>query len=369
MAETTRTEAVLKTLLISDLVGSTRLVEQLGDRRTAQLFEQHDRLARDLMVRHGGLEIDKSDGFLMLFDRPLRAVSYALAYHQALAELGRGMGAELEARVGIHLGEVFLRRNPTEDVARGAKRLEVEGLAKPIAARLMSVARARQTFLSRGAFAMARRAIVGRTAIGGHLAWVSHGTYRFEGIDDPVGVFEVGVEGFAPLVPPVESDKVQRAVGEDSVPSEPLVDPGSPPGEEVSRPTSERRSSEGGTRQELIAQVTALVTTEVEERAAVERARARRRVLAAAFVGLLLFVGAMIFQERRIAREAARLDQAIHTSERLSRMMEQLFKEEGRIARENGLEPQAERPELVVLSEEASRYRRGRADFMTRTHR
>ena len=50
------------------------------------------------------------------------------------------MGLEIAARVGIHLGEVHLRRNAPRDVARGAKPLEVEGLAKPTAARLMALA-------------------------------------------------------------------------------------------------------------------------------------------------------------------------------------------------------------------------------------
>lgn len=79
-----RDEAVVTTLLVSDLVGSTRLVEQLGDRTAAALFQRHDRLARDLLEENGGREIDKTDGFLHLFDRPWNAVSYALAYHEGL---------------------------------------------------------------------------------------------------------------------------------------------------------------------------------------------------------------------------------------------------------------------------------------------
>jgi class 3 adenylate cyclase len=62
----------VKALLVSDLVGSTQLVELLGDSPSADLFERHDRLARDLMVEHGGVEIDKTDGFLLLFDAPCR---------------------------------------------------------------------------------------------------------------------------------------------------------------------------------------------------------------------------------------------------------------------------------------------------------
>ena len=129
-------EAVIRTLLLTDLVDSTRLVEKLGDARAYEVATRHDRVSRDLLPRFGGLEIDKTDGFLLLFERPLDAVGYALAYHQALAELSVELGVQLRARAGIHLGEVFLRENDPEDVARGAKPLEVEGLAKPVAARI-----------------------------------------------------------------------------------------------------------------------------------------------------------------------------------------------------------------------------------------
>ena len=140
----------LKTLLLTDLVDSTRLIEELGDNRAYEVFAHHDRLARDLVKQFGGLEIDKTDGFLLLFERPVDAVDYALEYHRQLAELSRGIGVELEARAGIHLGEVHLRRNSAEDVARGAKPIEVEGLAKPVAARAMALARGRQTLLTQG---------------------------------------------------------------------------------------------------------------------------------------------------------------------------------------------------------------------------
>lgn len=89
-------------------------------------------------------EIDKTDGMLLMFDSPSDAVHYALAYHQALARLP----IALKARAGLHVGPVSLRENSPEDVAHGAKPLEVEGLAKPTAARVMAPARGWQTLIS-----------------------------------------------------------------------------------------------------------------------------------------------------------------------------------------------------------------------------
>ena len=55
-------------LLFTDLVDSTAVVERLGDARAASVLAEHDRRARALLARHGGREIDHSDGFFLLFD-------------------------------------------------------------------------------------------------------------------------------------------------------------------------------------------------------------------------------------------------------------------------------------------------------------
>lgn len=210
-------QAVLRTLLLSDLVGSTRLVEDLGDRRAAELFARHDRLARDLLPKFDGSEIDKTDGFLLLFQRPIDALLYAIEYHRAMAGLRKETGIEISTRVGLHLGEVYLHENSPEDIARGAKPLEVEGLAKPMAARIMSLAGGNQTLLTRGAFDLARRAAAsGECSLEG-LSWLAHGAYLFKGVSEPVEVFEVGVTGEAPLSAPPDSEKVHRAGGNGGV--------------------------------------------------------------------------------------------------------------------------------------------------------
>ena len=213
----THTDAVIRTLLLSDLVGSTEMLRKLGDARAASLFAQHDHMARALLVKHDGREIDKTDGFLLLFDRPINAVLYAIEYHRALAQLGRDIKVPIGSRVGIHLGEVVLRENPPEDVARGAKPLEVEGLAKPLAARVMSLAGASQTLMTRGAFDLARRAAVDAAGLDGNLCWLAHGGYLPKGMDEPIDIFEVGIEGEAPLKAPPDSDKVRRVVGDGTI--------------------------------------------------------------------------------------------------------------------------------------------------------
>src|SRR5450631_746790 len=94
-----------RVLLFTDLADSTRLVERLGEELAATKWVEHDRRARKLLVAHNGREIDRADGFFLLFDRVVDAALFAMAYHKVLDHL------ELCARVGIHVGSVTLRRN------------------------------------------------------------------------------------------------------------------------------------------------------------------------------------------------------------------------------------------------------------------
>jgi predicted ATPase/class 3 adenylate cyclase/Tfp pilus assembly protein PilF len=186
----------LRALLLTDVVDSTKLTEALGDAAMAVLWAAHDRAARDLLPVWRGREIDKTDGMLLLFDTAADALGYALAYHRALA----GLKLPFLARAGLHVGPVSLRANPADDVARGAKPVEVDGLALPVAARVMSVALGGQTLLSADA-----RIALGVTS----RRVLSHGHWRLSGVADPVELFEVG-EASAPFEAPPDAGKAYR---------------------------------------------------------------------------------------------------------------------------------------------------------------
>ncbi|MBD8525781.1 putative peptide modification system cyclase [Pseudoxanthomonas sp. CAU 1598] len=195
-------------MLICDLAESTALIERLGDHRATELIRRHDQLARDTLHRHQGREIDKTDGFLLLFERPIQAVAFALEYQGLLTALGQEVGETLAARVGIHVGEVLTWSNLANDVAKGAKPFEVEGLTKAIAARLMSLARAGQVLLSEAAYHPAMRAA---TELGGsdELRWVRHGDYRLQGVSRPQCVFEVSRRSGTALGAPIAALKAR----------------------------------------------------------------------------------------------------------------------------------------------------------------
>ena len=189
------------TLLFTDIVDSTALNTRLGDAGMAALWDAHDRHSRDLLRRWGGREVDRSDGFLLLFDDGAGAVAFAADYHRMLKTLL----VPLSARAGLHVGPLLLRETPAAEVALGAKPVEVVGIAKAIGARVMALAQAGQTLLS----APAHAALSAASALQGWQC-SSHGHWRLKGLE-PLEVFEIG-DAQAAFVAPGDSERGQRVV-------------------------------------------------------------------------------------------------------------------------------------------------------------
>ena len=200
----------VRTLLLTDLVDSTGLVERIGDTAAAELFRAHDRMVLDLQQRWRGRLIDRSDGLLLIFERPIDGLGFALDYVRGLRELGREHKQPLQARAGLHVGEVLLWENSADAVQLGAKSLEVEGLAKPLAGRLMGLARPGQILLSATAEPLAHRAARELGERGELLVWKSYGRWRFKGVPEAQEIHEVGEPGLAPLRMPSHTPKAWR---------------------------------------------------------------------------------------------------------------------------------------------------------------
>ncbi|MCC4597036.1 putative peptide modification system cyclase [Xanthomonas campestris pv. phormiicola] len=202
----------LRTLLLTDLCDSMALVERLGDANAAELFKLHDSLVLELQQRWRGRLIDRSDGLLLLFERPIDGLGFALDYARGLRELGTQRKVELKVRAGLHVGEVLTWRNSDAAVQVGAKPLEVEGLAKPTAARLMTLARPGQILLSAVAESLTHRAARELGERGERLLWKSHGRWRFKGVPTAQEIYEVGEIGNTPLRAPKPTPKAWRDI-------------------------------------------------------------------------------------------------------------------------------------------------------------
>ena len=93
------------TFLFSDIEGSTRLLEQLGD-RYAEMLREHRRILRERLGEANGQEIDtQGDAFFFSFERAKNAVSGAVAAQRALAAHDWPDGLAVKTRMGLHTGE------------------------------------------------------------------------------------------------------------------------------------------------------------------------------------------------------------------------------------------------------------------------
>lgn len=204
--------SVLRTVLLCDWADSTHLIETLGDARAVGLMQKHDQFLRDTLSSTQGRLIDKSDGILALFERPIQALDFALRYQHQMRLWGAEYQQAIQARIGIHVGDVMTWENAPDQIAAGAKPLEVEGFAKPIAARLMGLAMPGQILLSGMAQSLAQRAQLELGERGQKLRWILHGRYTFKGVPAPMLVHEVGDPEFSPLRAPPSTQKAWREI-------------------------------------------------------------------------------------------------------------------------------------------------------------
>ena len=151
-------DRMLATVWFTDIVDSTRLATELGDRRWHRLLEQHNQVVRANLARFRGREVKMTgDGFLASFDGPARAIRAAGAIQAELAELG------LEVRVGLHTGEVELVGD------------DIGGIAVHIAARVLAQAQAGEVLCSR---------TVKDLVAGAGFAFADRGTHRLKGVPE-----------------------------------------------------------------------------------------------------------------------------------------------------------------------------------------
>jgi class 3 adenylate cyclase len=157
------TERVLKTVLFTDIVGSTERAATEGDRRWRGLLEDHDAVVRRALERHRGTEVKTlGDGFLVTFDAPARAVQCARQLADDMAALG------LAIRAGVHTGECEVI---------GA---DIGGMAVHLAARVAAMARAGEVLVS---------STVRDLVVGSQLEFEDRGRHALKGVPGEWQIF------------------------------------------------------------------------------------------------------------------------------------------------------------------------------------
>ena len=94
------------TFVFTDIEGSTRLLQELGDEEYGRVSGDHRRLVRETFGERGGTEIDtQGDAFFFSFPRARDAVAAAVDAQRALHDHEWPGGREVLVRMGLHTGE------------------------------------------------------------------------------------------------------------------------------------------------------------------------------------------------------------------------------------------------------------------------
>jgi class 3 adenylate cyclase len=151
-------ERILSTVVVTDIVTSTKHAVSLGDRQWRSVLDRHDQLVDHQLERLRGRRIKHTgDGVVAAFDGPARAIKCASSLIEALRPLG------LEIRVGVHTGECEIRGE------------DLSGLTVHIAARIAALASAGEVLVSR---------TVRDLVVGSQIAFADYGEVELAGVPD-----------------------------------------------------------------------------------------------------------------------------------------------------------------------------------------
>ena len=167
----------LAAILLTDLVGSTRLASSVGPVRADQLREEHFGLLRDAIAAWEGEEVKNTgDGLMVAFTSASAAVKCAVVMQQLSERRYRRAEQSLHVRIGLGAGESTVKDG------------DYFGMPTVEAARLCAQAPADGILIS----------ALGKTLAGrcDGVDFCSAGELELDGFPDPVAAFSVS---WAPL--------------------------------------------------------------------------------------------------------------------------------------------------------------------------
>ena len=162
-------ETAFRTILFTDMEGSTKLTQQLGDARAMALLRAHDRIVAEALGRHGGSEVKHTgDGVMAAFPSVAGAIEGAIQIQRQLTNTDEV--SPIRVRIGVSAGEPVTERH------------DLFGAVVQLAARLCSRAEPGSVLVS---------SAVHDLALGKGFAFRKRGRVSLKGFDAPVQIFEV----------------------------------------------------------------------------------------------------------------------------------------------------------------------------------
>jgi len=167
-----------RTVLFTDVEGSTALTERLGDAKAREVLRNHERIVREALQAHGGAEVKTmGDGFMACFSSATRALECAVAMQRAFTGYNAQVGAQsaagrtpLHIRIGLNAGEPI------------AEDEDLFGTAVNLAARIAARAEGGEILASD---------VVRQLVAGKGFLFSDRGDVVLRGFEDPVRLYEV----------------------------------------------------------------------------------------------------------------------------------------------------------------------------------
>jgi len=166
-----------RTILFTDVEGSTALTERVGDAKAREVLRAHERIVREALQSHGGSEVKAmGDGFMASFSSATRALECAIAMQRAFAAHNEAADAPIRVRIGLNAGEPI------------AEEKDLFGTAVNLAARIAAKAEGGEILASD---------VVRQLVAGKGFLFADRGDVALRGFEDPVRLYEVrwGEEG------------------------------------------------------------------------------------------------------------------------------------------------------------------------------
>lgn len=160
------------TILFTDIEGSTRLTQLLGDERAQQVIRLHNDIVRKALAAHAGREIKHTgDGIMASFPAASAALQCAIDIQRDISQRGAlPTEGQMRVRIGVNSGE---------PVAEGG---DYFGTSVQLAARICEIAEAGQILVA---------GVVRDLAAGKGFAFNDRGESTPRGFADPVRLYEV----------------------------------------------------------------------------------------------------------------------------------------------------------------------------------
>jgi class 3 adenylate cyclase len=178
----------LITLMMTDIEGSTTLVNQLG-KDYGKLIREIRTIIRKVVAGQAGHVVDvKADEAFAVFKRSSDAIASAVGIQREIGERPSTRTHDVRIRIGLHSGKPTISDS------------NYIGIAVHTAARICSAAHGGQIVLS----AQTREALKDPTPDG--LGFRSLGSHRLRGLPEPVALYQVSAEGLAVKFPRLKID-------------------------------------------------------------------------------------------------------------------------------------------------------------------